>query len=66
MDVARLVLDYLSALAWPLVVVAVALMFRAELTTLLRRVTTIEGAGIKTFFAELERKDLPPTSVSPL
>lgn len=52
MDVARLVLNYIQALVWPLLVLVVVLVFRRSLRTMLARVVGLEAYGVK---ASLER-----------
>jgi hypothetical protein len=45
MDIARLILEYLQVLVWPSVVVALAIMFKKPLATLLGRIRKIGFAG---------------------
>lgn len=51
-DVARVVLDYVKALAWPLIVLTLALTFRDEVRRLLRRIKSAKGAGAEVEFGE--------------
>lgn len=50
MDIAELVLKYLQALAWPLVVGAVLLLLRGEIRALAGRVTGAELPGVRLQF----------------
>lgn len=53
MDVARLVLDYIDVLKWPLLIVILVTTFKPQLLGLLRRVTEIGGpAGFNAKFSE--------------
>jgi hypothetical protein len=52
MEIAALVLEYVKALAWPLVVLGLALMFRAELRDLVDRIRTFKGMGFEAQIAE--------------
>ena len=55
MDEARLVLDYLRVLVWPLVVTGAVLIFRHELRDVARRLTALEGFGVKAALKESVR-----------
>ncbi|WP_146239698.1 hypothetical protein [Curtobacterium sp. MCSS17_011] len=53
-QVLKIVLAFAKALAWPTVVVALALLFKNPLTALLNRLEAFEGpAGIKSVFSKL-------------
>ncbi|MFF2655567.1 hypothetical protein [Streptomyces sp. NPDC058045] len=53
MDVAELVLEYVKALAWPLVAVGLGLLFRNQLASVIDRVSRVETpAGSVEFAAE--------------
>lgn len=46
----RLFLDYLDVMAWPIVVLAVVIVFRGRLRELMGRITQAEGPGFKAQF----------------
>lgn len=50
METARLVLDYVEALRWPLLVAALAVAFRSSLRGLAHRMTEIAGPGVRATF----------------
>ncbi|KAB2806928.1 hypothetical protein F9L07_28240 [Pimelobacter simplex] len=53
MDVARLVLDYFDVLKWPVVIVALVVLFRPQVAAMLRRITEVGGpAGFNAKFGE--------------
>jgi hypothetical protein len=52
MDVARLVLEYLKALVWPVALVVALVVFRRVLPDLLSRLRSVEALGAKAEFAE--------------
>ncbi|MEV7129834.1 hypothetical protein [Streptomyces sp. NPDC093260] len=52
MNVARLVLDYMKALAWPAIVLIVMIFFRDEFRKLLRRLKSAKGGGASVEFSE--------------
>jgi hypothetical protein len=43
MDVSKLILDFIAAIAWPIVVVFIALVFKDELRKLIHRLSHIKG-----------------------
>lgn len=51
-EIARLVLDYIKALIWPVTIILLALMFEGEVVELLRRMTKWAGPGFSAEFAE--------------
>ncbi|MEU1597671.1 hypothetical protein ABZ468_33710 [Streptomyces sp. NPDC005708] len=53
MDVARLVLDYVKTLIWPLVLAAAAIFFREQVKALLDRLKVLRGGVAEAEFAEL-------------
>ncbi|MFE0249880.1 hypothetical protein [Streptomyces sp. NPDC059010] len=53
MEIARLILDFLKALVWPAVVLAVAYGFREELRGLLRRMKVLSAVGVDAEFSEV-------------
>ncbi|WP_190093573.1 hypothetical protein [Streptomyces melanogenes] len=52
MEIARLVLDFIKVLAWPLVTVFAAHVFRADIQRLFLRVRTLSAPGIDAEFSE--------------
>lgn len=58
MEVANLILDYIRALIWPAVVVAVCLLFRPELIALLRRIRHAKLPGGVVVDLEEEIRDV--------
>lgn len=52
MEIAALVLEYVKALAWPLVVLGLALIFRSELRDLVDRIRIFKGLGFEAQLAE--------------
>ncbi|MFE4855795.1 hypothetical protein [Streptomyces sp. NPDC056670] len=56
MEIAQIVLDYLKALVWPLIVLFVALAFKDEFRRLLDRLTEVKGAGFGAAFGEGVRR----------
>jgi hypothetical protein len=58
MEIAQLVLEYLSKLAWPLVAIFLALRFRSVIAGLIPGAKvkfSISGVTVETTLAELER-----------
>ncbi|MFD5702117.1 hypothetical protein [Streptomyces lasiicapitis] len=53
MDEARLVLDYIKTLIWPLLLVAAAVFFREQVKALMGRLTVLRGGVAEIEFAEL-------------
>lgn len=51
-QVLGIVLSFAKALAWPAVVVGIAIMFRKELTALLQRLESFDGLGIQSKFRQ--------------
>lgn len=51
-QVANVVLEYLKALAWPLIVLFIALAFRDEFKKLLGRLKEVKGGGFGAVFSE--------------
>src|SRR5271157_1019718 len=43
MDVSKLILDFIAAIAWPIVVVLIAIVFKDELKKLIHRLSHIKG-----------------------
>ena len=69
MSVAQLVLDYLKALQWPLVVVGALVIMRKSLPELLGRMQSLEFGNSEFKFAAAERAieavgDLPDDSAA--
>ncbi|MFE7634476.1 hypothetical protein ACFU7Z_10685 [Kitasatospora sp. NPDC057518] len=58
MEVAKLVLEYVQALVWPLFVLILMIFFRGEFKALLRRMKSAKGAGLEAEFGdEFERAE---------
>jgi hypothetical protein len=51
-EIARLVLDYLKALVWPLATLIIVYGFRGQIRDLIRRVRTVHAPGIDAAFSE--------------
>ncbi|MFJ6560758.1 hypothetical protein ACIQMV_12895 [Streptomyces sp. NPDC091412] len=52
MDVARMVLDYLKVLIWPVTTLAIVYGFRGQFKDLIRRIRLLSGPGIDAEFSE--------------
>ncbi|MEW2290948.1 hypothetical protein [Streptomyces sp. NPDC047841] len=52
MDIARLVLEYVKTLAWPLIVLFIALAFKDEFRRLLDRLKEVKGGGFGATFGD--------------
>ncbi|WP_405555669.1 hypothetical protein [Streptomyces sp. NBC_01171] len=52
MEIARLVLDYLKALVWPVVFLIVAFRFKPEIARLIRRIRTLSAPGVDAEFSD--------------
>ena len=55
-QVARLILDYLTALAWPVLVAFVVLLFRRQIASLIDRMKSVDVLGVS---AEIDKS--PPS-----
>lgn len=51
-EIARLVLDYLKALVWPVVFLIVAFRFKPEIARLIRRIRTLSAPGVDAEFSD--------------
>lgn len=51
-EIARLVLDYIDVLAWPLAVIAFALVFRKPISRLIDRIREAEVGGVRAAFGQ--------------
>lgn len=54
METARLVLDYVDVLIWPIVVAVVLIAFRRQLVALFGRITRLDAAGVSASFTFAE------------
>lgn len=65
MDVARLVLDYLRVITWPLIVLVCVLLFRKQLAVLIGRIKKFSGFGIDVEMESRARRVGPASEAMP-
>ncbi|WP_405950570.1 hypothetical protein OG588_33910 [Streptomyces prunicolor] len=57
MEIAKIVLEYLKALAWPVITVVLAVTFKSDVKQLLRRLRGVRAGGAELDFEERAREE---------
>ncbi|MGW3246533.1 hypothetical protein [Streptomyces sp. NPDC001070] len=63
MQIAKLVLEYVKALVWPVVLVFATITFKTQIAALIERIKHLRGAGAEVEFAEVAAAILAETAV---
>lgn len=64
MEIAKLVLEYIKALLWPVVTVTLFIIFRGQISEILKRMTSLDVAGFAAAFEAQTKETLEESRAS--